>query len=372
MLNGLPAELPAAAGQMSDGFADMSCRLQYTIDHEGSIAPSTAQRVYDRYGNYVIPRIRGTFALHQLRLLLGNTAFMTLMATVHDRYKDKPMTTAQFLAAAETAGGSPAGETIRQWINRDDLPAPVIEVTASQAGEAWTVSLTVKQAGTPYHFATSVAIESASETEWRPVLIKGAEERFTFSVKKKPRRIVFNAGNDIPLRRENGVTYANLFDDFSTVQIVYGTARQIEANHTIGLRYQTMIADQFVEYFLPLHQDADIAPEWMAGHDLVVLGGAADNTLADTLARAAGITMGKNSFRWMGKSYTEPDDGLFAAFPNPLARSRMVYLFAGNSALQLYQMTKRHQSMPTWAVFKGENAVVRGFVDPAVVSVAVP
>lgn len=65
----------------------------------------------------------------------------------------------------------------------------------------------------------------------------------------------------------------------------------------------------------------------------------------------------------------DPDDGLFIALPNPLARGRLVYLFAGNSALQLYQMTKRHQYLPTWAVFKGENAVLRGYVDPAGFSV---
>jgi hypothetical protein len=69
--------------------------------------------------------------------------------------------------------------------------------------------------------------------------------------------------------------------------------------------------------------------------------------------------------------YADPDDGLFVAMPNPFVRGRMVYLFAANSALQLYQMTKRHQSMPTWAVFKGETPVLRGFLEPAAMSVQV-
>ena len=335
------------------------------MDHEGAIAPVDARRVYDRYGHYVIPRIRGTFALHQLRLMMGNTPFLGLMNRIHDRYKNKPMTTAEFLNAVESAGGAEVSAAVRQWITRDDLPAPAVSATLTSAGDAWTVTVKISQEGTPYRFASAVAIESENETEWKPVMVRSANELFTFTVKKRPRRVVFDPGNDIPVRRENSVIYANLFDDFSTDQIVYGTGRQIEANHTMGLRYQTMIADQFVEYLLPLRQDAEISPEVMRVHDLVVLGGAVDNTLADTLARAAGIVLGRNSFRWMGKTYGEPDDGLFIALPNPFASGRLVYLFAGNSALQLFQMTKRHQSLPTWAVFKGENAVLRGYQEPA-------
>ena len=365
MLNGLAPDVSGAATGSSDAFADLSCRLQYTMDHEGSVAPVNARRVYDRYGHYVIPRIRGTFALHQLRLMMGNTAFLTLMRSVHDRYKSKTMSTAQFLDAVQAAGGAGPAAAVRQWLMRDDLPVPVASATVAQAGEAWTLRVRVQQSGTPYTFTSSVAIETAGDTEWRPVVVTGPDQEFLFTTKKKPLRVVFNPGNDIPVRRENNAIYGNLFDDFSTAQIVYGTGRQTEANHTLGLRYQTMIADQFVEYLLPLRQDAEISGGMMKEHDLVVLGGAADNTLADTLARAAGIELGRNSFRWMGKTYAEADEGLFIALPNPFAPGRMVYLFAGNSALQLYQMTKRHLSLPTWAVFKGENAVLRGYLDPA-------
>ena len=365
LLNGLPSEVPAAVVQMSDAFADMSCRLQYTMDREGPLAPVNARRVYDRYGHYVIPRIRGTFALHQLRLTVGNEKFLKIMGTVHDRYKDKAVTTADLIASVEVVGGAVAGQIVRQWITRDDLPAPGMTAGVTASGDAWTVAVTLRQPGSPYRFAASVAIESEGDVEWKPVLVDSAEQHFTFTVKKRPRRVVFNPGNDVPVRRENGVTYANLFDDFSRTQIVYGTSRQTEAHHTLGLRYQTMIADQFVETLLPLRQDAGVSAAELADNDLVLLGGAADNTLADTLARAAGLRLGRNSFTWRGKTYGDPDDGLFVAFPNPLAPARMVYLFAGNSALQLHHMTRRHQSLPTWGIFKGENVVQKGYQSPA-------
>jgi hypothetical protein len=59
--------------------------------------------------------------------------------------------------------------------------------------------------------------------------------------------------------------------------------------------------------------------------------------------------------------YAEPDDGLFLALPNPTNREKVVYLFVSNSALELYQMTKRFQGMPSWALFKGDQVIDRGF-----------
>ena len=40
----------------------------------------------------------------------------------------------------------------------------------------------------------------------------------------------------------------------------------------------------------------------------------------------------------------------------------MLYLITANSALQLHQMTKSYaRDLPSWAVFKGEKVVDRGY-----------
>ena len=64
-----------------------------------------AHRAYDRYAPYLVPRIKGTFALHQLRLLLGNERFFELMRAIHDRYAEREMSTSEFIAAAEEMTG---------------------------------------------------------------------------------------------------------------------------------------------------------------------------------------------------------------------------------------------------------------------------
>jgi hypothetical protein len=361
MLNGMPKDPQAAGVQLRDQLAEMNCRLLYTMDREGPMAPRAAQRLYDRYSHYVIPRIRGTFALHQLRLLLGNAVFSKVMQGVHDRFREKPMGTAEFMAIAEKIAGKPVREHILPWLERDDLPNVSVTTSALQAGDTWDVTLTVHQEGTVYPFRTVVAVESEKETEWKLMAVGKQDEKMVLRVKNRPVRVLFNAGNDIPVRRTAYATLSNLFDDFSQAIIVYGTTRQIEANHTAGRTFQNVVANQFVEYLLPLRQDAELTAQDLAGHDLVVLGTIADNSLTRDMASVAGLTWGRNFFVWRGKTYADVDDGFFAAVPSPRNPNRFVYLFAGNSALQLYQMTKRYQPLPSWAVFKGDAVVEKGY-----------
>ena len=146
--------------------------------------------------------------------------------------------------------------------------------------------------------------------------------------------------------------------------IVYGTHRHTEANRASALRFQTILADQFTETFAPVRQDAALTDADLSSHDLILLGGSADNALVARLAPLLGIGAGKNFFRWGGKTYGEADDGLFVAMPNPWNSSKVVYVFLGNSALEVYQMTKRFQGLPSWGVWKGDQVTDRGYFSP--------
>ncbi len=357
MLNGMTADPSSTMPVLRDGLAEMNCRLLYTVAREGTMVPVKAQRVYDRFNNYVIPRIRGTYALHQLRLALGNTPFADVMNAVHTRFREKPMTTKQFIAAAEEISGKPVAALVLPWLDRDDLPQ--VSVAASLSGE--DLVLHIQQTGTPYLFSTAVEIVTDKGSVWKPVAVRSGDERVTLRVAGTPRTVVFNAGNDIPVQRMEYATFSNFFDDFSSTTIVYGTTRQIEANHTAALKFQTVLADQFTEIFSPLRQDAEMNRQEMAKGDLIVLGGASDNSLAALCAGNAGLTLGQNWFRWRGRLYAEPDNGIFVACANPFNAGRNIYLFVSNSALQQYQMTKRFQALPSWAVFKGEQVVEKGY-----------
>jgi len=362
MLDGLPKGEEQGMTYLRDQLTEINYQLLYNISREGAVAPFDAGRVYDRYNHYRVPRIRGTFLLHQLRLKLGNAVFSKLMNAVHDRFKEKPMTYGQFISAAEEVGKMPLKSFILQWLDRSVLPQPTPAASVKELSGEWEVTLTVRQPETNvYGFLTAVAIETATVKEWKTIEVTKPEQVFTFTVKEKPAALFFNAGNDIPVSRESFYTLSNFYDDFHHTLAVYGTSRQIEANHTLTLRYRTVLADRYSEILPPVRKDSEITLEELENSDLIVMGGPSDNGLTKILVEKLGLSVGKNFFQWQGKTYGDSDDGLYVVFPNPYNPKKVVYLVIANSALQLHEMTKEYQGVPAWAVFKGDKMVEEGY-----------
>ena len=361
LLDTLPADPVAATTAQRDYFAEITNRELYLGDREGALAPSQAARRYDRFSSYVFPRIRGLFALHQLRLMLGNASFSRVMNAIHTTYREKPMSTAQFVALAEKTSGKKLDDFVGQWLDRNDVPQVEWSIQLTNTDSVHTAKITARQPGLPYHAFVHYLVETKKNKTWHTMEIQGKETAVTFRSDSPIERVTANAANDIPSRKSDHYVLSNLFDDFKNAIIVYGTTRQIEAQHSMALRYQTVIADQFTEDLLPVVQDAAVSDSLMATKDLVILGGVADNLLTAKYAKALGIEAGKNMFRWQGKTYADADDGLVVVKPNPANPKRVVYCFIANSSLQLYHMTKRHTALPSWGLFKGETLVDKGY-----------
>lgn len=382
MLNAMPAGAPKASAYLRDELNELNCRIAYTTAREGAIAANEAKVSYEQFKYYQVPRIRGTFALHQLRLLLGNAAFSKAMTALHNAFAGREASTQQIVALLEKETGRPLKAFIGQWLERCDLPAftvsaevsadkasgPLAEASAAapaSAGAAhsaqYTVNAVITQKGTPYHFLVTAALQTEKETIHRLIEVDGASTSVSISVVDKPLSLTVNSGADVPTERENYFTFSNFSDDFSTTAIVYGTSRQTEANHTLALKFQKMAADRFTESLLPLYKDTEISDAELASRDLVVLGSPADNELAKRIAEKLSLQSGGNWFAWKGTVYGASDDGLFIAAPNPFNPSKAVYWFIGNSILQQYAMTKTLPRIPSWAVFKKDAIVEKGY-----------
>ena len=355
----------AAAAALGDVFAALALRYQYTVSREDDLPALEAHRAYDRYGPYLVPRIKGTFMLHQLRLLLGDPTFFRVMRTVHDRFAERDMTTADFVAAAEEVAGEPLDGFVRQWLERTGLPvlSPSVDVRQRRRG-GWEVRLTVEQGQPSYRLLTHVEVSSDERRALEKIEING-DTSVTLAVDERPTRIVFNALDEVPVLRERFYSWRNFIDDFHSTLLVYGTASQIEANHTMALRWQQLVADTYVEILPPLVKDAELDEGVARAHDLMVLGTTGDNSLFSRLG-TSDIDIKRGRFEFRGRTYAAPDDGLFAALPNPFNPRRVLYVIAANSAMELYHMTEAyHREIPSWALFKGDEVVDQGTFEPA-------
>ncbi|WP_242334831.1 MULTISPECIES: C45 family autoproteolytic acyltransferase/hydolase [unclassified Anaeromyxobacter] len=373
LLAKLPEEPAKALEALRAGLDDLSARLAWLTLREGAAAPARLSPAYDRYGPYQIPRIRGTFALHQLRLRLGNAAFAKGMRAVHERYAGKPMRTEDFLRTFSAAAGQDVAPFVRPWLERADLPDPVLSAVATRAGDRFRLAVEIAQKTNPWPFVSTLAIRGEKTIRYERIEVPAAATRtFTFELSERPQRVAL--GGDAAVGRDDAFVLPNLLDDFPGALFVWGSSRQVEAGHSLALVWRDTVADAFTEVLPPLAADAEVSDADLAEHDLVVLGGAADNALVARLAREGKLPFeaGRGFFRWDGTLHGRADEGLAIALRNPWNPSRGLYLYLANSRLQLWQMTHAWQrGLPGWTSWRGPEVVERGHLGTERLEVAV-
>jgi hypothetical protein len=362
-MKSLPGTPGKAFETQSAALADLTTRHLWLSAKEGAKAPLATTTDYDRYGAYLIPRIRGVFALHQLRLHLGNATFAKAMGTVHDRFKGKRARTAELLKALSEGAGKDVSPILNPWLERADLPAPQIKVAVQKAEKDYEVKVEVVQVGHAYPFVAFVNLVTEKGARLERIDLQAGKGTFTFHSDAMLTRVVFNAGNDIPVGRSNFWVPGNVFDDWSATRLVYGTTREVEAQRTLALNYRDLLAEATVEVLLPVQVDGEISDAELASSDLVVFGGPADNALVSRLQAEGKLPLeaGSGWFKWQGRTYGRADDGLQVAFPNPWNPKRMLLLIFANSRIQQWAMTKVIQPrLPGWAVFRGGEVQLKG------------
>lgn len=365
-LKHLPTTAAKAFETQSAALAELTTRHLWLEAKEGVKAPLATTTDYGRYGAYQIPRIRGVFALHQLRLHLGNAAFAKAMQAVHGRFDGKPARTADILKALSEGAGRDVAPILKPWLERADLPAPKVRIEVKQVDENHEVKLEIEQPGFVYPFVAFVNLETEKGARLERVEVKGAKTSFTIRSEARPTRLTLNAGNDIPMARASFWVPGNVLDDWSATLLVFGTAREVEAQRTLALNYREALADNMTEVLLPLKPDAEVSDADLAASDLLVFGGPSENGIAARL-QAEGklpLEVGSGWFKWQGRTCGRPDDGLLAAFPNPWNPKRMLVLVISNSRIQQWAMTKAiPRGLPGWTLYRGSEIQQKGHAD---------
>lgn len=368
MLRGLAgddATLEERARSVRRQLDEMATRFLYTVSREGDLAPLAAKHAWDRYAPYRIPRVKGTFALHQLRLALGNEVFLKAMREAHEEHRGRKTTTAEFLATLSRAASRDVAPVVMPWLERTGLPAPRIAAKVERAGRGHRVVVDVTQDEPAWTLETAVEIETAEGRKVFPARLEGARTKLSFEIDDEPIALRFDPFGDIGAARPWFYAWPNIIDEFDRASIVFGTTREIEAQHTMADRFQTALADAYLEILPPLVKDSELSDTERRERDLIVIGGAAENVYAASLATQGGFELGRGYFRVDGVTYDRPEQGLFLVVPNPEAPERVVYLVAANSALQLWRMTKSYRGeIPSWAIFEGDTIERSGYHAP--------
>jgi len=374
ILKRLPDDPVKALESLRDALSDADLRLAWLDAREPVKAPVATRSTYDGYASYGVPRVRGTFALHQLRLAVGNVDFSRILRAAVERSAAKPLTTGRFVELASEIAKKDVRPVLAPWIETADVPDPVVSARAEKAADgAWTLTVKVTHAR-PWRYAAAVAIAGEKGLRYERIQVSGAEESFAFSSKERPLRVTFDAAADVPVRRDGGTALTSVLDDFSSLLWVRGTSREVEANRTLALLWRDVVADASVEVLPPLAADAEVSDADLASHDLVVVGGPLDNAVAARMAERwkLPLEVGKGFFRWQGRAHARPEDGIAVAFPNPWNPKRTAFLYLANSKVQAWRMLKGWQrGLPSWAIWKEGEVASKGFLGAGRLDVSV-
>jgi hypothetical protein len=290
-----------------------------------------------------------------------------------EEHRGREVRTTDFISAATRVLGRDVESDLRPWLDRTGLPDPRPVIKVEPEGEGFLVTVRATEASGAYRLASSVAVETLGQRHHRPFVIEGREGVLEVRVPEKPRRVVFDALSDIPVMTDRYHTFGSFAEEFHRTLIVYGTARQAEANHTLALRFQAVLADAFSEILPPVRKDSEVSEAELSSHDLFVLGDVADNTLLARLAPELPVTLGPGYFRFQDTLHSGAHDGLYLALPSPFGEKLVLHVVLANSPQQLFEMTKTYRSgLPAFAVFKGEKVISEGHFGVERFSLAAP
>jgi len=365
ILDGLPDDADEAASDLAMALADEASRLLWTVAREGDVVPTAAEPALDRTAPYVVSRVKGLFALHQLRLLVGTDAFLDAMEAVHGRFRDRETTTAEVIAALEEAIGRPLDGFVRQWIDRDGVPdlEPEVDVRSVRGG-AWEVRLRQPEVGRTWHLLTTVEVTAGDTRRLEPVELVGSRE-VTLRFDSRPERVVVNPLWDVPVVHDRFYAWRNLLDDFHRIKVVYGTGRHVDFSRDMAVRFSELLADTYTEILPPVVSDAELDALAVADADLVLLDVGGDNGAVERIAAELPAELGRGWFRFRGRLHGDPDEGLMLALPSPFREGGVVWVVRANSALELERMTRGfRRDLDAWAEFRDGEPEERGFFVP--------
>lgn len=140
---------------------------------------------------------KGSWVLHMLRHVLGDTNFFATLAQYRDDFAYSSATTEDFQAVAETVSGQDLNAFFQQWIYGEGYPIYQFEWTGTPDGPNWTIDLQVDQLQSSqiFEMPIDVVVTTTAGTESFVVDSALASEAFQLTVSAEPTKVELDPDN---------------------------------------------------------------------------------------------------------------------------------------------------------------------------------
>ncbi len=147
----------------------------------------------------------------------------------------------------------------------------------------------------------------------------------------------------------------------ATALLVYGTVTDAGANRYTAEQLQKQFLDWY-ESAVPVRKDFEVTEAELRAHDVIFVGRPETNSALAEWKDKLGLDAEGGMFRMRGAAHGSETEALAFAAANPMDRSHMVLVLAGNSALSTVRMTKASLSRTQYAIFDSGEQTSSGFV----------
>ena len=128
-------------------------------------------------------------------------------------------------------------------------------------------------------------------------------------------------------------------------------------------------AEQMQSYFLdhyesrvPIYKDFEVTDDLLRHHDVVFIGRPEANLALARWSDQLGLDYRGAAFKIDGEVHASERDGLVLAAKNPLDKTHMVLVIAGNDALSTVKSQKVELSADEYVIFEDGNPPIKGFL----------
>jgi hypothetical protein len=271
---------------------------------------------------------KGVLLLAELRRLMGDARFETMMDEFGRQHAGRPASSAEFAAYAAKCAGRPLDGFFQYWLREPGLPR--LELVSASAS-AQDVSGVLQTHGGPPISNMEMTVEYA-EGELTQIVPLDPAGRFQIKITKPATRLVIDKYARAARANGGQADMGSFSDAIERTLIVYGTRDDSAANREAADVCQKAVRTGWQNIDLPMRSDATITDDELKDHHLILIGRPSANRVTERVAHALPVEFGAESFSVRGQVYGNASTTVIAAGVNPLNARFCVIVIAGNSA----------------------------------------
>jgi len=185
---------------------------------------------------------KGAAVMHMLRYVAGDAAFFKVLKEFPNQHAWKPVTTADFEAAASAASGQDLKYFFLQWIESSGAPEFQLDYIVYRTQKGFRVMGKVAQDLDTFRMPVELRIETEGNPEEKKIEVMGTSSEFVVETFGKPKTLILDPNNrvlryDDPTRVAVAIRRGEQFaeiSDFNEALKEYQKALEVNRNSSLA------------------------------------------------------------------------------------------------------------------------------------------